>query len=245
MTAPTTLRRARLCVSGVNAIAVFIYHCQRRWQHATGRHQRRKQRRRRARIQLHRQRPTSHVPGLDARGHSAMPKDPMLSPLALNGGKTGMVKQTRVPGVACAPFQTRRTCRLVRAPQSSAMFLEVGIVETIPTEHCANYPNAPRENMKSVILAPTAPSPEELRVGIDSLGLLTRELEAVLLGRFGQDAHCRRCTVCLPSGSRAECADAAPPRARPAVVCDAQARGSTGSRTTRGSTSRAVQFCAA
>ena len=49
------------------------------------------------------------------------------------------------------------------------MLLEVAIVDTIPTEHCADYPNAPRTDVKSVIVAPATSSPKELRVGIESL----------------------------------------------------------------------------
>lgn len=71
-------------------------------------------------------------------------------------------------GVACAPFKTQRSCRLVRDPQSSVTLLEVGVVDTVPTEHCANSPGAPRANAKSVILTP-ATSSKGLRVGIESL----------------------------------------------------------------------------
>ena len=49
------------------------------------------------------------------------------------------------------------------------MLLEVAVVDTIPTEHCADYRNAPRTDVKSVIVAPATPSPKEVRVGIDSL----------------------------------------------------------------------------
>lgn len=49
------------------------------------------------------------------------------------------------------------------------MLLEVAIVDTVPTEHCATYPSAPRTAVKSVIVAPTTSSPRELRVAMDAL----------------------------------------------------------------------------
>lgn len=69
---------------------------------------------------------------------------------------------------ACAPFRTQRTCRLVRDSRGSAALLELGIVETVPTEHCANHPGAPRADVKSVIVAPVTSS-KGLRVGVESL----------------------------------------------------------------------------
>jgi hypothetical protein len=70
--------------------------------------------------------------------------------------------------VACAPFKTRRSCRLVPGPPGSPGLLEVDVVDTVPTQHCANHEGAPRADVKSVLLAP-ASSSSAPRVAIESV----------------------------------------------------------------------------
>jgi hypothetical protein len=71
------------------------------------------------------------------------------------------------PGVACAPFRSKRTCQLARVAGNE--FVRVEVTDTLPTEHCATYPGAPRADLTSVFLAPAFWAGKRLRVARDSM----------------------------------------------------------------------------
>jgi hypothetical protein len=140
--------------------------------------------------------PTDHPPlekhALRAFGTTDAACNAVYAHYAREKGSTG-------PGVACAPFDVRHTCRLVRDARGAGALLEVRVTEIVPTEHCANYRGAPRAPLKNTVLAPATIDGKGVRVGADSMvygraasgmavGLVDGEAELVTKATFEPDA---------------------------------------------------------
>jgi hypothetical protein len=101
-------------------------------------------------------------------------------------------------GGACAPFRRTRTCAAIPAVGHGPMLVRVEITDTVPTEHCADYPGAPRTDLTSVFLAPAFRDGKRLRVALGSMVSAEYAFGMMRMANGQIEVHTPK-TITLPS----------------------------------------------